>query len=122
MEEVRLPQLKLCPAFARLFRAAAKALGTPDVAAIAIAGVLVKVASDKEIVPGSPEEKRMILHEREHFRQSAGFAPWWARPLPLPVRAALGAPKYLRHYVELWERFGYISHPYEIAARFAAGE
>jgi len=122
MEEIRLPILKLCPAFRRIFRSAAAALGSGDIAAMTIGGVIVKIASDADVVPGSPDEHRLLAHEREHMRQSAGYAPWWARLFPLSIRATLGAPKYIPAYVDIWRRTGYAAHPYEIAARYAAGE
>lgn len=57
------------------------------------------------IVSAVPLEGRLLAHERHHVRQ----AMWWG-PLFVPAYLALAAV------------FGYRRHPFERAARRAAGE
>lgn len=57
------------------------------------------------ILATKPVEGRLLVHERHHIRQ---YMVWG--PLFIPVYFAIGV------------RFGYRRHPWEIAARKAAGE
>lgn len=57
------------------------------------------------IVASAPIEGRLLDHEREHVRQ---YARWG--PLFIPIYLLLAIP------------FGYRRHPFEAAARRAAGE
>lgn len=57
------------------------------------------------IMATKPVEGRLLVHERHHIRQ---YMAWG--PLFIPVYFAIGV------------RYGYRRHPWEVAARKAAGE
>lgn len=58
-------------------------------------------------------------HEKVHQQQRAGYAPHWARWLPLWMRAWLGHVEFWADYCKEHETRGFERNAFEVAAREA---
>lgn len=104
-------KLYLCPTAAKLVKEISAAVnGAGDVAAITIGSAVIYV---------DPPTDRLRRHEAVHVQQQAAMAPWWARWLPLSVRAWAGLPKFLQQYLAEHQAHGYDGNKFEIEARKA---
>jgi hypothetical protein len=108
-----MPDIKLylCPTLAKIVAEVTPLVGGPSKPnAITIGGTVIYVTA--------PDE-RIVRHEQVHIQQQAAMAPWWAKWLPLRIRAWAGLPRFAPLYLAEHRTNGYVKNKYEIEARAA---